>query len=94
MADLKSLIAELEQADGGSEQLDIAIFRAISAKPMLRPHYTTSLDAALTLVREQEGSNLAGFLHAVFSQQRIGDIPDKKIALAVCIKALKARDEA
>lgn len=60
----------------------------------VRRNPTLSLDGALTLVPEQDGSNLAGFLAATFSQQRIGGIPDKKLAIAVCIKVLRARDKA
>ena len=56
------------------------------------PHYTTSLDAALTLVPRSKYSNLAGFLHAVTYQMKIGDIPDERIALKVCLEALKARE--
>ena len=57
------------------------------------PHYTTSLDAAVTLMPERDGSNKAGFLQAAMHQTCIGDILDARLALVVCIKALKARQE-
>lgn len=55
------------------------------------PYYTTSLDAALSLVPRRRGGNVAGFLYAAMFQLSIGDIPDNKLALTVCIRALKAR---
>ncbi len=53
------------------------------------PYYTTSIDAALKLVGEQDGGNLAGFLHAAMFQRCIGDISDDGIALVICNLALE-----
>ena len=53
------------------------------------PRYTASIDAALELVGEQEGGNKAGFLQAAMFQRCIGDIPDGRLALAVCERALE-----
>lgn len=52
--------------------------------------YTTSFDGAITLVRKTEGGNLAGFLHAIFWQRGIGDIPDDRLILTLCIAAIEA----
>ena len=64
---MDNLIAELERATEGSRELDAKIFRAIghcpkdfSPWPFVEgshwdeeiPHFSTSLDAALTLVKE------------------------------------------
>lgn len=77
------------QQDAWIDPTGVPWTRSVKSK---RPSPTESLDDAVALVREQEGSNLAGFLHAVFFQRRIGDISDKKLALAVCIKALRTRE--
>jgi hypothetical protein len=56
-----------------------------------QPNPLESLDAALTLVPEENGSNKAGFLQAAMFQRHVGDIPDWKIPIALCIAVLKAR---
>ncbi len=54
MSDIDDLIARLNAATEGSHELDAAIYLAINeAWPVANPpRYTTSLDAALTLVPE------------------------------------------
>ena len=65
--------------------------RAIEIHDEIAQYYTTSLDAALTLVPKEDGGNEASFISAVLWQRHIGDIPKERIALAICIAALKAR---
>ncbi len=112
---MDKLIAELEAATEGSRQLDFAIYLAlglpITNKANLTsrmiavhlenvsPRYTTSLDAALTLVPEgwrweaadygggdQDGPR-AELWHGVHHYGAFGGTP----VLAVCIAALRAR---
>ena len=62
VTDVNNLIAELERATEGSRELDEIIHHSIipsytpqpncPSQQQLSPHYTTSLDAALTLVPE------------------------------------------
>lgn len=53
------------------------------------PRYTTSIDAALKLASPRpSGGNLAGFLHACMWQSGLGDIPDERMALAICERVL------
>ena len=49
---MNNLIAELERATEGNRDLDTSIWSAVRCPTLFndRPHYTTSLDAALTLV--------------------------------------------
>ena len=102
------LIAALEAATEPSWELDAEIARAIGAPvyPDLRAHrYTSSLDAALTLVPEGwcwaiEGSRRAAVYDPSADpepgsfanpiQMRSGFTP----AIALCVAALKARDAA
>lgn len=108
---MKDLIKKLEAATEGSRELDISILKQIMPYRRDRFHaianldkkhrYTTSIDAALTLVPEgfhwwlesgnEYGSNPhAGVYHKENEQQEgIAETP----ALALCIAALKARGE-
>jgi len=58
------------------------------------PDPTRNLQCAVDLVPEREGTNKAAFLHGVMFQLHIGDIPDKKLAISVCIALLKAKEAA
>ncbi len=109
MTDLKSLIAKLETAKKGSRELDWDITIIIEfPRNGSAPPYTTSLDAALTLVPEgcyetilswnsmksEFGycrMNVRGpFGKHGWHEDRIGE--GKTPALAICIAALKARE--
>ena len=94
------LIDRLEAAQEGSRELDAEIgAEARYMSPKSVPHYTTSIDAALTLV--PEGST--GFLlnaDEPYSQATIfrdgdgaiGQGLGKSPALALCIAALRAKE--
>jgi len=113
---MKSLIAELEAATEGSRELDDAIWLMANRQHWFgkgwrydlefAANYTTSLDAALTLV--PEGWSLANLYDAIDQKDRpwVGAIlrrdepryslPEKVLgaptyALALCIASLKAR---
>lgn len=77
-----------QQRDAWIDPTGVPWMRSVASN---RPSPTESLDDAVAMVPEQDGSNLAGFLAAVFGQQRIGDIPDKKLAIVICRKVLKVR---
>ncbi len=101
MADLKSLIDELEQAKEGSRELDRKVYwrldlPRIGNMEATIPRYTTSLDAALTLVPEDIWWQLR-HEHGVYSVEvgrTIGTQQKSYPALALCIAALKVRDQA
>ena len=101
---MTDLIARLEAAEGPDPRLDreIAVIQG-GYKEVGWPAYTTSMDAALTLVPE---GHTYSFIH------RIGEYPEASVAaqpdagfwsavvataatpaLALCIAALKARDD-
>jgi len=86
-----------DEVTEGSRELDLEIVEVCNVDTggysflPRRFHYTTSIDAALTLVPETTGGNKAGFLHATMYQRCVGDIDDNRIALALCIASLKAR---
>ena len=92
---LDALVAELEKATEGSREFDAAIYIKLQAPLGLIPHYTTSLDAALTLVPEgMAWTILSGALHAACVGDASTGNPVTKAAtpaLALCIAALKAR---
>ncbi len=71
-------------------------YKAQCLKQNDAPRYTFSIDAALSLVPDNndycEAGVRAGVLHAACWQQRIGDIPAWRIAILVTIAALKARE--
>lgn len=101
-----TLIARLESATQGSRELDAMIYGTINPKRSFRsfrfegvPHYTTSVDAALTLV--PEGMRwTCGFSNHVPHNAQVwtstgfyeGEC-DSNRAIALCIAALKAREE-
>jgi hypothetical protein len=110
-----ALIEELERATAGSRELDVAIGRAVGwyreaadfdpgdelpVRPTL-PFYTTSLDAALTLV-PPECATLLALGHGAKSSVSIGTLGNAETKwigdgaaptgpLALCIAALRAR---
>ena len=107
---MKELIARLEQASEGGAELDEAIFAAIGREHEFHwntaPRYTTSLDAALTLVPEgwrtqlyqRDGGWFSRLVEittsrvvAPFESDEKGFAPVPTPALALCIAALKAR---
>ena len=101
---LDDLIAKLEAATDGSRTLDTLIERVIVAPgqsfSLTTPPYTSSLDAALTLVPEgldeeiKRARHRKGWHVALWKPSRIGQIGDAPIpALALCIAALKARNQ-
>lgn len=115
--DMDALIARLEQASYGSRELDYAVLGALEGKTvpggwatyadyempslMRAPYYTTSLDAALSLIPEdwrewhitkRIGENVAQLtesqgLSIAVRGTGIAATP----ALALCIASLKAR---
>lgn len=106
------LIARMETATGGSRELDLEILCEMDGVPKesrctgdVAPPYTTSLDAALTLV-EPGGLWVAGFMDMGAFARYCAPMPDggyvggyQEIyaatpALALAIVALKARQEA
>ena len=89
---MDDLIARLEAAKEGSRELDIAIFRAITDKPRIRPPFSTSLDAALTLVPERcpwavESAGVVELGTVNGPVEGFAATP----ALALCIACLRAR---
>ena len=98
------LIARLEAAEEGSRRLSDDCLLATGWHEYQitpgnvryikdRPDPTRSIDAAMKLVPDHPGGNKAGFLHAAMYQTSMGDIPDHRIALAICVRALKAIQE-
>lgn len=108
---MNDLIKRLEEATEGSEQLDLDIAIALGLKKPVyslddsyaeyaskSPPFTTSLDAALTLVPEGSevelhfggGAELA-FADVNLSVPGVADGCGRSPALALCIAALKAR---
>ena len=100
---MTDLITRLEQAAEGSRDLDLAIEKAFErcdppellAFPL--PHYTTSLDAALTLVPEGWAWDLMAWPNepseAAICQPgspHLGRWKGATPALALCIAALRA----
>ena len=108
------LIAALEKAEGPSRELDATIaYHAGEARlglpvpeTWLAKHYTSSIDAALTLVPEgwrvNSISNVENGWHAVLVRGQwnvagyatAGSVVSVTPAIALCIAALKARGEA
>lgn len=99
------LVAKLEAATEGSRELDYAVemsrydpetMYALNLKLSGDlPHYTTSLDAALTLVPEGYCWSI-GFAGRTIANVWKTPTPSKggTPALALCIAALKARESA
>lgn len=102
MNKMNKLIEKLEAATEGSRELDIemayGIPMGVSAEEDCAPHYTTSLDAALTLVPEgaytklQIGRNQERTYAWVEMEDREAVVCSKTPALAICIAALKAKE--
>ena len=91
---IEELIARLEAADGPSRELDDAI-EMLRPDYLRQPHcrYTSSIDAALSLVPEQydwvlDSDGLAALL---FANRACHTGRGKTPAIALCIAALKAR---
>ena len=112
---MKDLIHELKQATEGSRELDWNIHKFLNIVTDMGeyrttmvgvwlPHYTTSLDAALTLVPEGWEWELE-WEHSTVAETEIArckmgdpllfiDPEAATPALALCIAALKAREQA
>lgn len=108
--ELHTLAARCER-EAPSSSLDFAIFEATHAnsapagtfEEWVAPAYTTSLDAAVTLVPEGfvwAADNLSGpRAHVLGGENDAGDVPEgssdtlgtKTVALALCAAALRAR---
>jgi len=106
---MDELTKKLEAATEGSRELDADIYMAThgvsegSTKPATPPHFTTSIDAALTLVPEgwivhmelhpspADEANIS--LHDGGDKTTLGQADFDQPALALCIAALKARME-
>lgn len=118
---MKDLITRLENADGPSRELDLAIALAvgIDAKDGARVfadrphpvekdamgwiplrHFTSSIDAAITLVPEGAEWNATNIYGIARTEVGLnfndygpfyGERKDGNIAIALCIAALKAR---
>lgn len=101
---MNELIKRLEEAAEGSEELDVAIVREVFGYEKDNPlwhclPYTTSLDAALTLVPEGTAIEMTGEAGAEGWGTRLTDDHSKEtmalsttLPLALCIAALKARE--
>ncbi len=106
---MKALIAKLEAATEGSRVLDCFIAYGLHpdfiSEADCAPHYTTSIDAALTLVPERAVWALSCndeypglFRGTVMPRLSDDNASDATVhaptpALALCIAALKAREE-
>ena len=102
MTDLETLIARLEAATEGSRELDGEIYSAMSGKATglnNADDYTTSIDAALTLVPEGydwdvgrlNGRYIADVSRKVSEEGWLNQhARGPSSALALCIAALKA----
>ena len=113
MSEIEKLIAKLEAASDGSKALDIAIWLT-AVSPTISPEvetgweklpaYTTSLDAALTLVPDLGSSKFdwsLGFMNGSWGhaarvagpagEEGMCEYGHRPAALALCIAALKAR---
>lgn len=103
---MKELIAKLEAAKEGSRQLDHEIAVAVEKykEPPVTaldtdwwtPHYSTSIDAALTLVPkswDKTCREVGGECNASVGPPRAPDIESSGAtpALALCIASLRAR---
>lgn len=108
---MKSLIERLEKASGPDRELDVEIAMAIDlpwnkaqrtgdGKSLVAPFFTSSLDAAMTLVPEgydwslfyDNGEAISGCMPASEDGCCFSDNHAPTPALALCIAALKARE--
>lgn len=105
-AGVAELIKRLEEAKEGSRELDCDLWvqasidvgfpldKALDAAPAFAPYYTTSIDAALSLVPEGMGWNVGFLKKAPRPHAWVGDLRTvyaASVPLALCIAALKAR---
>lgn len=86
---MKDLIERLEAATGPDQELDHAIGMAVG----FGGDFTSSIDAALTLVPEGYGWNLQGNTNSFYAvvrgyKNKVSPTP----AIALCIAALRARE--
>ena len=103
---MEKLIARLASAAAGSRELDEAIGKLAGYEAGvdigLSPHYTTSLDSALTLVpagshiaaqfdTPEAGCDTAASVVLSYGEKRLGSGGSITPALALCIAALRAR---
>ena len=100
---MEDLIKRLEEATGSDQDLDAEIHALMPEPKVIEPpKYTTSLDAALTLVPEGwRGTHLwfgpnGSACNLGFDAERVEDRKfvegrHQQFALAICIAALKAR---
>lgn len=100
---LQDLIERLEKATGPDRDLDFAMFEAFVERVLCatcgyldRPYYTSSIDAALTLVPERMGwqvnASHNGESFYAFAFVGRGSYEEAATpAIALCIAALKAR---
>jgi hypothetical protein len=97
---IDDLIARLEQAANGSPALDaeVAALIASGADNAATPPYTSSVEAALTLIDEhfeiglqREGGCWSAWCEPPKWFSRLRHYPAKQPALALCIAALEAR---
>ena len=97
----EELIAALERAEGPSRELDAHIWKSDGCRVAPVPRYTSSLDAALTLVPEGEAW-LVGWDDENHANVFVLPSPTSRPtgyhaqgaatpAIALCIAALKAR---
>ena len=100
-----TLIEKLEGATEGSRELDAEIHVAVGGTEFTVPYYTTSIDAALTLVPEGRARRTiylpCGFwpyrvwvyrdAHRPLEQDSGAPVLGRTEALALCIAALRAR---
>lgn len=100
MADFSDLIARLEKAKGPSRDLDARIEHTLAGTPAHweddLPAYTSSLDAAVSLVPESVGFKIALMPCAEGPEHWASvdwgtQFPGATPAIALCIAALKAR---
>lgn len=96
---LDDLITQLEQAATGSSALDAEVATVIApgAGDDSTPPYTTSVEAALTLIDERfdiglqrEGGCWSAWCEPPKWFSRLHHCPAKQPALALCIAALEA----
>lgn len=98
---LKALIGKLEAATAPDRQLDYAIERELPFKSTATPHYTSSIDAALTVIPPEYGWNVNwwGFVQLFRKEDEaaggamrgliVGD--QRPPAIALCVAGLRAR---
>lgn len=96
-----ALIERLEKATGPDRELDWTIWFETAKEPSAEwPLYTSSIDAALTLVPAEYDATINTFCWVELNEKRmkLGEFchrvhvrHSKQAAIAICIAALKAR---